>query len=145
MTNPMKIAIASGKGGTGKTFISTNLFNLLQKKGLNVALVDCDAEEPNCRLFLTEGKLEATHEVNQKIPELDLSKCTYCGKCADYCNYNAIFFLKEPKIKCTEEICQAAEPVLSCDYGAISEKMTSGPCQQVCTFTKSALIESEPK
>jgi len=51
----VKIAIASGKGGTGKTFISTNLFNVLQKQEMNLALVDCDAEEPNAKLFLTEG------------------------------------------------------------------------------------------
>jgi len=138
MTNPMKIAIASGKGGTGKTFISTNLFNLLQKKGLNVALVDCDAEEPNCRLFLTEGKLEATHEVNQKIPELDLSKC----------NYNAIFFLKEPKIvNVLEEICHGCGACsVACDYGAISEKDDLlGHVSKFALSPKSALIESRTK
>ncbi|MBP7210712.1 MAG: P-loop NTPase, partial [Paludibacteraceae bacterium] len=49
MNPKTKIAIASGKGGTGKTFVSTNLFNVLQKRDLNIALVDCDAEEPNDR------------------------------------------------------------------------------------------------
>jgi len=148
MTKPMKIAIASGKGGTGKTFISTNLFNLLQKKGLNVALVDCDAEEPNCRLFLTEGKLEATHEVNQKIPELDLSKCTYCGKCAEYCNYNAIFFLKEARvINVLEELCHGCGACsVACGYGAISEKDDLlGHVSKFAISPRSALIESRTK
>lgn len=148
MMKPMKIAIASGKGGTGKTFISTNLFNVLEKKGINVALVDCDAEEPNCRLFLTEGKLEAIHEVNQKIPELDLSKCTYCGKCAEYCNYNAIFFLNEAKmINVLEELCHGCGACsVACSDGAISEKDDLlGHVSKFAFSPKSALSESRTK
>ena len=91
----MKIAIASGKGGTGKTFISTNLFNTLRKSGKMVSLVDCDAEEPNDREFIT-GEFQRSFDVMQKIPVIDENKCTYCGKCQEYCTYNAIFFVGEP-------------------------------------------------
>lgn len=118
------IAIASGKGGTGKTFISTNLFNSLQNSGLNMALVDCDAEAPNDREFLREGVLQTTQPVTQKIPVIDKSKCTYCGKCDEYCNFNAIFFLEEPQtIEVLEELCHGCGACsVACEYGAVTEK-----------------------
>ena len=118
------IAIASGKGGTGKTFISTNLFNSLQNSGLNMALVDCDAEAPNDREFLREGVLQSTQPVTQKIPVIDKSKCTYCGKCDEYCNFNAIFFFEEPQtIEVLEELCHGCGACsVACEYGAITEK-----------------------
>ena len=78
MIEKMKIAIASGKGGTGKTLISTNLFNALQKQKRVVTLVDCDAEEPNDREFIS-GELTQSIEVTQLIPVIDESKCSYCG------------------------------------------------------------------
>ncbi|HHT60792.1 MAG: ATP-binding protein [Paludibacteraceae bacterium] len=144
----VKIAIASGKGGTGKTFISTNLFNVLQKQEMNLALVDCDAEEPNAKLFLTEGKLKNTYEVNQKVPVVDESKCTYCGKCAEYCNYNAIFFLKEAKvINVLEDLCHGCGACsVACSYSAISEKNNLLGYVNTFEFSpKSALIEARIK
>lgn len=120
------IAIASGKGGTGKTFISTNLFNSLQNSGLNMALVDCDAEAPNDREFFQDqdAVLQNRRTVTQKVPVIDKSKCTYCGKCDEYCNFNAIFFLEEPPtIEVLEELshgCGACS--VACKFGAISEK-----------------------
>lgn len=36
------IAIASGKGGTGKSFLATSIAVLLHRTGLRTALVDCD-------------------------------------------------------------------------------------------------------
>lgn len=121
---PITIAIASGKGGTGKTFISTNLFYALQGSGLNMALVDCDAEAPNDREFFREGVLQGTSAVTQKVPVIDKSKCTYCGKCDEYCNFNAIFFLEEPPtIEVLEELCHGCGACsIACEYGAISEK-----------------------
>ncbi len=118
------IAIASGKGGTGKTFISTNLFNSLQDSELNMALVDCDAEAPNDREFLKEGELQSTQTVTQKVPVIDKSKCTYCGKCDEYCNFNAIFFIgKRSIIDVLEELCHGCGACsVACEYGAISEK-----------------------
>jgi len=144
----MKIAIASGKGGTGKTFISTNLFNVLKKKDFNIYLVDCDAEEPNDREFFTNGVLQSTHEVTQKVPVINELKCTYCGKCAEYCNYNAILFLKENRIiNVLDEFCHGCGACsFACSYDAISEKDDILGYVSRYTFSKnSALIEARMK
>ncbi len=139
---PITIAIASGKGGTGKTFISTNLFNALQGSGLNMALVDCDAEAPNDREFFREGMLQGTRAVTQRVPVIDKSKCTYCGKCDEYCNFNAIFFLEEPPtIEVLEELCHGCGACsVACEYGAISEKGL-GHVNRYCFRTGNELIE----
>jgi len=139
-----KIAIASGKGGTGKTFISTNLFNVLQKRDFNIALVDCDAEEPNDREFI-RGELRISQKVTQKVPVIDESKCTYCGKCKEYCNYNAIFFLKDTKmIKVLDELCHGCGACsVACGDNAIVEKDDIlGSVNQYGVSKNSALIEA---
>jgi len=139
-----KIAIASGKGGTGKTFISTNLFNVLQKRDFNIALVDCDAEEPNDREFI-RGELQISQKVTQKVPVIDESKCSYCGKCKEYCNYNAIFFLKDTKmIKVLDELCHGCGACsVACGDNAIVEKDDIlGSVNQYGVSTNSALIEA---
>ena len=81
----MIISVASGKGGTGKTTIATNLALSLR----NGQLIDCDVEEPNAHIFLNT-KLEKTEDVTVDIPEIDKQKCDFCGKCADFCMYNAL-------------------------------------------------------
>ena len=144
MNQKTKIAIASGKGGTGKTFISTNLFNVLQKRDFNIALVDCDAEEPNDREFI-RGELRISQKVTQKVPVIDESKCTYCGKCKEYCNYNAIFFLKDTKmIKVLDELCHGCGACsVACGDNAIVEKDDIlGSVNQYGVSTNSALIEA---
>lgn len=119
----LKIAIASGKGGTGKTLISTNLFHSLTMEGIPATLVDCDAEAPNAKLFF-KSKKESISKVTQKVPVIDEGHCIYCGKCHEYCNYHAIFFLPQPQmIKVMEELCHGCGACLvACKYGAISEK-----------------------
>ncbi len=119
----MIVAIASGKGGTGKTFVSTNLFYVLAKKGKNVTLADCDAEEPNSVAFFDCVKLSAK-DVVQKIPVIDQNACTYCGKCEEYCTYNAIFLLKERRIiRVMEDLCHDCGACsYACNFGAITEK-----------------------
>jgi MinD superfamily P-loop ATPase len=92
-----KIAIASGKGGTGKTLVSTSLFYSLQQNGVPVTLIDCDAEEPNDMVFFN-GQCKQTIDVTQLVPVIDENKCTYCGRCHDYCAYNAIFIIPPSKI-----------------------------------------------
>ena len=82
----MIISIASGKGGTGKTTVATNLaFSLTG----SVQLLDCDVEEPNAHLFIKPG-IEKVEKISIPVPEVDKSKCTFCGKCQQVCEYNAI-------------------------------------------------------
>ena len=88
----MKITIASGKGGTGKTTISTNLSSYLSSLGKKVVLADLDVEEPNSALFLN-STLEDTQVSNKMIPSWNSEDCTLCGKCAEVCNFNAILHL----------------------------------------------------
>ncbi|HNW52273.1 MAG TPA: ATP-binding protein [Prolixibacteraceae bacterium] len=119
----IKIAIASGKGGTGKTFISTNLFWAAQNSGITTTLVDCDAEEPNDCQFIP-GYILNNKVVTQKTPVIDSVKCTFCGKCFDYCNYNAIIFLPQSNyIQVVEDLCHdCGACMVACDFKAISEK-----------------------
>lgn len=119
----MKIAIASGKGGTGKTFVSTNLFYVAGQSQKDVVLIDCDAEAPNVSEFFS-GHLVSEQEVVQLIPVIDQNACAFCGKCFDYCHYNAIFYLPQKKmIQLTEELCHSCGAcVFACNFDAISEK-----------------------
>lgn len=87
----MKIAIASGKGGTGKTTLSTNLASYLALND-NVVLVDLDVEEPNSGLFL-KGKIISKEEKFKMIPEWVKDKCTLCGECQKVCNFHAVIQL----------------------------------------------------
>ena len=81
----MIISVASGKGGTGKTTVATNLALSIGK----IQFIDCDVEEPNANIFLNT-KINDQEEVSVKIPEIDKKKCNYCGKCSDFCAYNAL-------------------------------------------------------
>lgn len=119
----MKIAIASGKGGTGKTFVSTNLFWTAQHFGIPTTLIDCDAEEPNVREFL-DGEEQLVEHVYQNVPHIDPEKCTFCGKCAEYCNYNAILFLPENRfIKVLSDLCHDCGACsYACEYEAVIEQ-----------------------
>ena len=87
----MKIAIASGKGGTGKTTLSTNLASYLAEKQ-EVVLTDLDVEEPNSGLFI---KADLVHEEDKykMVPEWIEDKCTLCGICQKVCNFHAVIQL----------------------------------------------------
>lgn len=82
----MILAVASGKGGTGKTTVSVNLARVLDS---DVRLLDCDVEEPNCHLFLKGTACEA-ETVSIPVPQLDYSLCDGCGECSRFCAYHAI-------------------------------------------------------
>ena len=84
----MIISIASGKGGTGKTLVATSLALALKDRD-RVQLVDCDVEEPNAHIFMKPVIIHS-EPVSIPVPEIDKDKCTYCGKCAEVCAYNAI-------------------------------------------------------
>ena len=73
----MIISIASGKGGTGKTTIATNLALSLGK----VQVIDCDVEEPNANIFFN-AEIKEREDVTVEIPEINKEKCNYCGKCS---------------------------------------------------------------
>ena len=127
----VKIAIASGKGGTGKTFVATNLFNVLRKADRQVTLIDCDAEEPNVLEFISGEKIDQLN-VTQEIPVIDTEACIYCGKCAEYCHYNAIFFVEDARIiQVMDDLCPGWPEVnfvttpCRCPASALS-KVTTG-------------------
>ncbi len=90
----MKIAIASGKGGTGKTTLATNLALFLTNLGNRTVYADCDVEEPNGHLFL-KPEWDKTRLVAVKIPRFDYDKCDFCGKCAEICHFNALAVLPD--------------------------------------------------
>jgi len=85
----MIISVASGKGGTGKTTIAVNLALSLE----NVQLLDCDVEEPNAHLFI-DPVFEKKESSYIPVPVIDETKCNYCCKCRDVCEYKAIFAVK---------------------------------------------------
>jgi MinD superfamily P-loop ATPase len=122
----IKIAIASGKGGTGKTFVATNIFHTLIRNHIDAVLVDCDAEAPNTVAFF-ETKQISTMEVTQLVPVINTDACTFCGKCHEYCNYNAIFILPPMKIiNVIEDLCHGCGACsVACTFNAITEKPVS--------------------
>lgn len=145
--NKIKIAIASGKGGTGKTFVSCNLFYSLQQQNKDVTLVDCDAEEPNALMFI-QGTHQKTTDITQLVPVIDKDKCTYCGKCSEYCSYNAIFFVADAKlINVMEDLCHGCGAcTVACQYDAITEKeATLGTVSEYQVTAKTKLIEARMK
>ncbi|MBN1125676.1 MAG: ATP-binding protein [Sedimentisphaerales bacterium] len=117
----MKIAIASGKGGTGKTTIATNLAVSLLHAGQRVQYLDCDAEEPNGHIFL-KPLIDSTEEITVGVPEVDMAKCTGCGKCGRLCQYSAIICLKDKPLV-FEQLCHSCGGCMAvCPEGAVIEK-----------------------
>jgi MinD superfamily P-loop ATPase len=117
----MKIAIASGKGGTGKSTVATNFAYLLSKSYKDVCLLDCDVEEPNCHIFL-KPFFNGMEKVYIETPEINVEKCVSCGKCAGACQFNALAFVKE-KVIVFPELCHGCGSCkLACPADAISWK-----------------------
>jgi MinD superfamily P-loop ATPase len=117
----MKIAVSSGKGGTGKTFIATNLASLAAEAGEHVTYLDCDVEEPNGHLFLTPENERAERMTVRAPAEIDAEKCTACGRCAAACQYNALAVIKG-QVLLFPELCHACGVCdLVCPEGAVVE------------------------
>lgn len=118
----LNIAISSGKGGTGKTFLSTNIAKVLDKAGYKVRYLDCDVEEPNGHLFL-KPDIKSRKKVTIPSPVgIDNEKCTVCGKCADACHYNAIAIINK-KVLLFQNLCHICGAcTIVCPEGAIIEK-----------------------
>ncbi len=115
----MIIAVASGKGGTGKTTIAVNLALALQADK-PVQFLDCDVEEPNAHFFL-KPEIEKSEEVFTLIPEIDESLCNYCGKCAQVCAYHALAVLKGAVLVFSELCHGCGACALLCPEKAIRE------------------------
>ncbi|MCY1723153.1 ATP-binding protein [Prolixibacteraceae bacterium Z1-6] len=122
--NKMQIAIASGKGGTGKTTVSVNLYYFLSKEFDNqVQLIDCDVEEPNDLLFFPEAQKTDNKSVYSLVPKIDTNKCTFCKKCADWCEFNAITIVKNLKFsEVNTDLCHSCGVCsVACNFNAITE------------------------
>jgi len=116
----MIISVASGKGGTGKTLVATSLA-LSLSANYKVQLLDCDVEEPNANILLHLA-INQSQPVYILIPKVDETKCTYCGKCAEVCAYNAIAVLKE-KVLVFPELCHGCGACsYLCPESAITEE-----------------------
>jgi len=122
----MKIAVLSGKGGTGKTLVSVNLASYIglksdsiTQKVQNVIYADCDVEEPNGHLFFKPNEKTET-QVTVLVPQFDNEKCTSCRACVDFCKFNALAMIKKPML--FPEICHACGGCAKvCPTGAITE------------------------
>ena len=112
----MKIAVLSGKGGTGKTFVSVNLACALKQ----ATYVDCDVEEPNGHLFLKPENMTST-DVSVLLPTFDDTKCVGCRKCVDFCHFNALIYIRKKPIVFSEVCHSCGGCQLVCEQSAISE------------------------
>ena len=112
----MKIAVLSGKGGTGKTFVAVNLASIVKDS----IYLDCDVEEPNGHLFFSSS-IDKVEEVTIPIPTFSASLCNGCRKCVDFCKFNALSFIKD-KPFLFEDICHSCGGcLLICPTNAITE------------------------
>lgn len=113
----MKIAVASGKGGTGKTTIAVNLAMSID----NAMLIDCDVEGPNSHIFF-KTQMKKIKDVSIPAPVFDLDTCTLCGKCVEFCQYNSISIVGE-KLLFFEELCHGCGGCkIICPVDAITER-----------------------
>jgi MinD superfamily P-loop ATPase len=153
----MIITVASGKGGTGKTTVAVSLALSLADRASDIdagpLFLDCDVEEPNAALFLQRlmppSAAWERREVGQMVPEVDSEKCTYCGRCAEVCQYNAIAVVPE-KVLVFPELCHGCGScALNCPTQAIHEvldvtgtieRATLGPIQ----FAQGTMNVGEP-
>ncbi len=113
----MRIAVLSGKGGTGKTLVSVNL---AQASGAS-SYVDCDVEEPNGHLFFKPEKVKE-ETVAVKIPKVDNNLCTGCRKCVEFCQFNALAYIKD-RLIIFDEVCHSCGGcAIVCPEKALTEK-----------------------
>jgi MinD superfamily P-loop ATPase len=154
----MRIAVASGKGGTGKTTVATSLA-LSLNAGVEGALpesvslpplfLDCDVEAPNAHLFL-KPVFEQRQEVGIQLPQVDEARCTHCGRCAEVCQYHAIAVLGK-KVLVFPQLCHGCGSCSwICPEGAISETLDGigtlerGPTPSGVDFARGVLDIGEP-
>ncbi|HEO71665.1 MAG TPA: 4Fe-4S dicluster domain-containing protein, partial [Candidatus Hydrogenedentes bacterium] len=118
----MKLAIASGKGGTGKTTVAVSLALSLASAAVSPLFLDCDVEEPNAALFL-RPEITARRDVGLLIPVVDTARCTACGRCAEVCEYHAITVIGK-QVLVFPELCHGCGSCTrQCPEGAIHEAL----------------------
>ncbi|APH13069.1 (4Fe-4S)-binding protein [Dehalococcoides mccartyi] len=118
----MIISVASGKGGTGKTLVSTSLAISL-KALYNTQLLDCDVEEPDVHIFL-KPVIQSSSIVSIPVPQVDENKCTYCGRCARWCQFGAISVIGGKHINLFPQLCHACG---TCTYLCPQKALTEVP------------------
>jgi MinD superfamily P-loop ATPase len=144
----MQIVVASGKGGTGKTTVATSLA-LIAAEQEAVRFLDCDVEAPNAGLFL-KPDLDARKEVGILIPQVDEGTCTYCGKCAEACQFHAIAVVGKKTLVFPELCHGCGSCALVCPENAISEHLdvmgvlASGPAAHQIDFAQGVMNVGEP-
>ncbi|MDP8266925.1 MAG: ATP-binding protein [Candidatus Aceula meridiana] len=114
----MIVSVASGKGGTGKTLVATNLAMSLD---FPCQLLDCDVEEPNAHLFL-KPQIKKEEKVFKLVPKADVSKCQLCGKCQEVCVYNAIAVVGKKHLVFPQLCHGCGACSYFCPHGAIVEE-----------------------
>lgn len=115
------IAVAAGKGGTGKTLVAVNLALSLQRSGIETVLVDADVEEPNDHLFI-KPEISSRKEMTVAVPRVDESLCDRCGECSSFCAYGALATTKD-RVIVFDDLCHGCGGCsLVCPAGAISEE-----------------------
>lgn len=143
----MRIAVASGKGGTGKTTVATSL--ALSLDAATTLFLDCDVEAPNAHLFLYPS-IEQRQEVGILIPQVDESRCTFCGRCAEVCQFHAIAVIGQKTLVFPELCHGCGSCTLVCPEQAISEKLDvmgvleAGPTPTGCHFVRGVMNVGEP-
>lgn len=116
----MNIAVASGKGGTGKTTLSLCIASLLAREGARAALLDCDVEEPNVNLFL-KAPIDELKTVTLLVPEADEESCTGCGACERICEFSAIVLINGRPLVLPDMCHSCGGCLYVCPAGAIRE------------------------
>jgi MinD superfamily P-loop ATPase len=145
----MKIAVASGKGGTGKTTVATSLALSLAAQGQEISFLDCDVEAPNAHLFL-QPEFQQTQRVVRLIPQVDTGLCSGCGRCAEVCQYHAIVVLGGKTLVFPELCHGCGSCTLECPEKAITEIpeklgiLEAGPASGGIQFARGLLDVGEP-
>lgn len=129
----MMITVASGKGGTGKTTVATNLAVAV---GEGATLLDCDVEEPNAHLFLKPDSVTKT-PVTTMVPVVDPDVCVQCGACSELCQFSAIT-LVAGELYTFPRMCHSCGGcVMVCPTGALTEgtrelgELETGQCNEI--------------
>ena len=132
----IKIAVLSGKGGTGKTLLSVNLASA----AANAVYADCDVEEPNGHLFF-KPSWDRKKEITVMMPSVDPQRCDGCRKCVEFCKFNALAYING-KLKVFEDVCHSCGGcLLVCPQKALTEKckrigtISSGHSENVMVFS----------